>query len=497
MLELGCGRGGNLLPMAATLPECSFVGVDLSSMHIEVARADVEALALPNIEVHAADIRDLDASLGAFDYVVCHGVYSWVPDDVQGHILRVCRELLAPQGLAYISYNTLPGWHLRGLVRDILMREAGTAGPVEARIARARDLLSLLSHQPQGGPNTWVRGEVELLSGMSDAYLRYEHLADHNHPVYFRDFALRAARAGLAYVTDAHDWSRSTEQLSPEARSWIDRHSTTLLDTEHYLDLLETRFFRRSVLCHKERPVDRRIEHARLHPLWIAADLTPDPAAPPLTAETEETFSGPGEVTLTAVPPLLRAALRALAAAPRGLPFPDLVTAARALLATAGTPSALDTPAAVPSPSPDAHSPHPEPHPTPLEDDLALLGGNLLGLAAQGVIELRPGPRPYAPSPGDRPATTPVARRQAGSGAPGCTTLRHRRVAVDSMDRSLLARMDGRRDRADLTRGVLDDITAGHVHIEAEGAPVTDPESIEELVRQKLAHLAEMAFVLP
>lgn len=476
VLELGCGRGGNLLPMAATLPACRFVGVDLSAMHVAVARDDVEALALPNIEVHVADIRDLDASLGTFDYILCHGVYSWVPDDVQGHILRVCRELLAPEGIAYLSYNTLPGWHLRGLVRDVLLREAGTAAPVDVRIGRARDLLALLAHLPSGGAAAWVRGEVELLAGMSDAYLRYEHLAEHNHPVYFRDLALRAARAGLAYVTDAHDWSRSTDRLAPEARAWIDRHAGSLLDTEHYLDLLDTRFFRRSLFCHKERPVDRRVERARLHGLWLAADLAPDPAAPPLDTPAEETFLGPGDVALTASLPPLRAALRALAAAPRGLPFDEVAAAARAMLTAAGS-AGGDAP--------------------PAGGDADLLGDNLLGLAAQGVIEILPGPRPWAAEAGERPATTPVARRQAASGAPACTSLRHRRLAVDSMDRSLLARMDGRRDRADLARGVLDDIAAGLLSIEAEGAPVTDPASIEDLVRQKLDHLAARAFVLP
>lgn len=532
VLELGCGRGGNLLPMAATLPGCHFTGVDLSSMHIAVARDDVEALGLSNIDVHVADIRDLDASLGAFDYIVCHGVYSWVPDDVQHHILRVCRELLAPEGVAYVSYNTLPGWHLRGLVRDVLLREAGTTAPVDIRIGRARELLALLSHLPQTGAGGWVRGEVDLLAGMSDAYLRYEHLAEHNHPVYFRDLALRAARAGLAYVTDAHDWARSTDRLAPEARAWIDRRSRNLLDTEHYLDLIETRFFRRSLFCHKERPVDRRIDPARLHGLWLAADLTADPSAPPLTSEADETFSGQGDVTLTAAPPLLRAALRVLAATPRGLSFPDLASAARALLdaATAGEGAGLDAstlpeassagldapslpsasragasgspagathagPSAEPRGQPSSGGAHS--HAPPTAEDLELLGGNLLGLATQGVIELSPGPRPYSPVPGDRPATTSVARRQAASGAPGCTSLRHRRIAVDSMDRSLLARMNGERDRADLTRGVLDDIAAGLVSIEVDGEKVTDPASIEELVRQKLDHLAARAFVLP
>jgi SAM-dependent methyltransferase len=476
LLELGCGRAGNLLPMAATLPHSRFAGVDLSSMHIAVAKTDIEALCLPNIQVNTADIRDLDDSLGTFDYVVCHGVYSWVPEDVQQHILRVCRSLLAPDGIAYVSYNTLPGWHLRGLVRDILLLEAGRDAPADVRIARARDLLGLLAHLPAKGAAAWIRGEVELLSGMSDAYLLYEHLAQNNRPVYFRDFAESAAQKGLLYITDAHDWARSTDKLAPDARDWIEQRSRSLLDTEHYMDLLEPRFFRRSLLCHREREIDRRITWTRLKDLWLSSDLAPDTDPPQLDIEIEETFSAPENVVLTAAPPLLRAALRALHGSPRGMPFGELVSASHRAVSVASHRSSDSGPSA---------------------EELDRLGGNLLGLAAQGMIELLPGPRPYSAAAGERPEATVIARRQAAQGAPGCTTLRHRRVAVDRMDRSLLSRMDGRTDRAGLVAGVLEDIECGSLQIEAEGEKVRDAASVEELVRQKLDHLARMAFLLP
>src|SRR5262245_39050357 len=110
VLELGCAAGGNLIPMAVTYPESHFVGVDLSGREIAEGQRAIETLRLKNIQLAQRDIRDLGDELGRFDYVICHGVYSWVSADVRDKILDLCARLLAPQGVAYVSYNTYPGW---------------------------------------------------------------------------------------------------------------------------------------------------------------------------------------------------------------------------------------------------------------------------------------------------------------------------------------------------------------------------------------------------
>jgi SAM-dependent methyltransferase len=120
VLELGCARGGNLIPLALALPRSRFVGIDSSAHQVVAAREVIAALGLGNIEVSQRSILDVDAGFGSFDYIICHGTYSWVPSEVQDKILAVCARNLAPGGVAYVSYNTYPGWHLRGLVRDLL-----------------------------------------------------------------------------------------------------------------------------------------------------------------------------------------------------------------------------------------------------------------------------------------------------------------------------------------------------------------------------------------
>ncbi len=124
VLELGCARGGNLIPMAFHLPNSEFIGVELSARQAEMARKTVQDLNLDNVRVENASILDVDRSWGTFDYIISHGVYSWVPEEVQDRILTISSRNLAPQGIAYISYNTYPGWHMRGMVRDMMLFHA-------------------------------------------------------------------------------------------------------------------------------------------------------------------------------------------------------------------------------------------------------------------------------------------------------------------------------------------------------------------------------------
>src|SRR3989454_2370246 len=141
VLELGCGAGGNLIPMAMSLPGARFVGIDLSRRQIADARSMAHALGLTNVDFRAHDLADIDDALGVFDFIVCHGVFSGVPATVREAILAVCRRNLHPDGVASVSYNVYPGWHLKGLVRDMLLFRVGGDGEPQARIQRARSVL--------------------------------------------------------------------------------------------------------------------------------------------------------------------------------------------------------------------------------------------------------------------------------------------------------------------------------------------------------------------
>lgn len=117
VLELGCGSGGNLIPMAYRLPGSRFTGIDLAERAIAEGRRVAGELELANLDLVAADLREIGPAMGEFDYIVAHGMYSWIPDDLRDRLLAVCRERLAPQGVAFISYNTLPGRYVRTMFR--------------------------------------------------------------------------------------------------------------------------------------------------------------------------------------------------------------------------------------------------------------------------------------------------------------------------------------------------------------------------------------------
>ena len=108
VLELGCAGGGNLLPMAQGLPGSEFVGLDVSEAQITAGQTLRQALGLNNLTLTQMDILDVPAGLGQFDYIIAHGIYSWVPPQVRDKVLQVCQDHLAPQGVAYVSYNCYP-----------------------------------------------------------------------------------------------------------------------------------------------------------------------------------------------------------------------------------------------------------------------------------------------------------------------------------------------------------------------------------------------------
>src|ERR687888_904634 len=156
VLEVGCGAGGNLLAMAAATPGVRAVGVDLASAPIEEGRAAAAAIGLDNVELRQGDVRALtDGQLGAFDYVVAHGVYAWIPPDARQALMALIASHLAPDGLAYVSYNAHPGGYFRRMLRDAgLWHARGIADPLE-RAAKAQELYVFLKEQRMTEADTY------------------------------------------------------------------------------------------------------------------------------------------------------------------------------------------------------------------------------------------------------------------------------------------------------------------------------------------------------
>jgi len=271
VLELGCSSGTNLLAMAQLFPAAEFVGLDSSARQIESARETLAATGLTNVRFLHADIADPGEDLGLFDYVISHGVYSWVPGPVKEAILRTSRENLKPGGVAYVSYNVLPGWRMRGALRDMMLMHTAGIPDVAGKVAQGKALIQFLAEScaedtPYG---KYLQQELELLKNVDDGYIAHDFFEAENDALYFSDFLKAAAAAKLQYLGDAEPATMIAENLPAKAAATLRSLNLNLLATEQYMDFVRNRMFRSTLLCHPEAALNRNIDPQCLEGLYV------------------------------------------------------------------------------------------------------------------------------------------------------------------------------------------------------------------------------------
>ncbi|HEY5060355.1 MAG TPA: methyltransferase regulatory domain-containing protein, partial [Gemmatimonadaceae bacterium] len=428
VLELGCASAGNLVPMALEYPQSRFVGVDLAPGQIAAGAAVVAALGIENLSLHSASIADIGDAFGEFDFVICHGVYSWVPGHVQDAILRVCSRNLARGGVAYVSYNTYPGWHVRMMVRQMILTQDDPQLPPTERVSRARAFLERLAAEvaaPATLHTAVLRDEIAVVRGQADFHFLHEQLEPFNAPVLFSEFAGRAAQHGLRYLSEATiaDARAVATNATPP-----DGSEDEIIRAEQYDDFIRGGTFRRTLLCHSGEDVRRGAGATAIPGLYLtmrAERVTPDADDLPPALGVESFRSADG-VTVSTSHPLIVAGLHALEqSAPRALRFANLVEAVRARQGTLKTANADS------------------------EAEAGELADAMLQCAKVGLIALRSSPISCARRVSDRPVASPLALWQAQrSGV--VSNLRHGTVELPAVARFLLVHLDGRHDRAQL-----------------------------------------------
>jgi SAM-dependent methyltransferase len=253
-LEIGCGTGGNVVALAYHLTEGRFLGVDAAEVPIAAGERMRVELDLGNLTLTARDLRGIGAESGEFDYIVAHGVYSWVPAEVRDALLRVCRERLAPNGIAFVSYNTLPGRYARRYLRDLMLFHTRDIRDTDERLRQARWSLQYLANSPRL-PDIWrplVESDTAALLQMGDGWLFHDDFAEFDDPVYFHEFAAHASRHGLQYLGDADP----PEMFDPEGL--LKPVPGGVIEREQYMDFLKARRFRQTLLCHQGLTLERR-----------------------------------------------------------------------------------------------------------------------------------------------------------------------------------------------------------------------------------------------
>lgn len=395
VLEVGCGDGANLLPMALAHPRARFTGLDPSKLLMTRARGIAADLGLANVELIEQDLRALDPRHGPYDYVIAHGFYSWVPPDVRDALFRLAGAQLAPGGLLYVSYNLLPGGHLRRVMFDALRfgLPPSTVGAerVEAARALADELVDAWSRSGRVSPQ--LAAEFADLSTRTESAIAHDELAPVNDAVYVTRFVRHAGAHGLGFLAEAEPSTMAATGLPPRLQQVI--AGADPLAREQWLDFARVRKFRQSILARAADVAQARFTPAAIDGLQLSASTT-------YAQERERGQEPAGDPLLDALVDAYPASLPASAIVQR------LVAAGRS-----------------PAQAREA----------------------MVRCVFAGSVDLHALPLAPAPVAGDRPAAFPVARWQAAR-REILTNLRHEGVRLDDdVAFALLAGCDGTRDR--------------------------------------------------
>ncbi len=392
VLDIGCGDGANIIPMALAYPGSQFVGFDLSERAIERGLEIIEALQLPNVRLEALDLSVADFGAGGFDYVIAHGLYSWISAPVREAMMAGVKHHLAANGVAFVSHNALPGGHAHTMIREMLLFHLRGVEGATARMQAASQRLQRMAEDYSGDTpfERLAKNVCQKLLERSPQVVAHDELSEVFEPVHLHQFLDHAARHGLQFLTEAGP-TRCGEGFRPPYA--LDELDFDVLAHAQKLDFDVLRSYRQNLLVHADVALDRRPVPSRLLGLHAAS----------AAQRQEPGVYEVGTLRFQLDDAALQHVVERLSQAwPTALPVAGLV-----------------------------------------DDEVRL--GALLRMYWSGAIELHSAAGPFSTEVGERPCASPLARLQASRGQ-RVATLRH--VVVDIGDPAglrFIAGLDGRR----------------------------------------------------
>ena len=257
VLELGATYGGNIISQALFNPDATFVGIELSQEQVEKGNEVIANAGLTNVSLIQSDIASIGSEIGTFDYIIAHGVYSWVDDGVKDALLRLIDEHLAEDGIAYVSYNTYPGWHTMEEVRQLMMfsnRDKAQFNHKE-KVLHGKTIGSIVGSQILKYDNLKERnskflGALRSVMQKDEYYVGHDHLEPNNDPVYFYQFNDHLGAHNLAYLCDADLTLSMVRSFDADIADTLDKLALNdHVAQEQYLDFMLDTTFRKSIIC--------------------------------------------------------------------------------------------------------------------------------------------------------------------------------------------------------------------------------------------------------
>ena len=277
VLDIGCGAGGNLMPMALLWPEGEYVGIDLASTAIDKAKVTAARLGLRNVRFECADLMDLPAEFGQFDYIIAHGFISWVPAPVRERVFEICRDRLTRQGIGYISYNAYPGSRVRELFRDIMIEHTRGVEDPNERAAQGRAIVETIADSGVSSDaiQELARFERDVICRKSVGSLLHDELNEIFHSLYFHEFEALASKHNLQFLFEAvYDEGQPPMSQTEEATALLERAKERgFLVYQQYQDFLKLRRFRQSLVTHASVKLDRDAPPRSMHQFHFATPL--------------------------------------------------------------------------------------------------------------------------------------------------------------------------------------------------------------------------------
>ncbi len=283
-LELGCGTGMGACMLAAANPHAEFVGIDFNPSHVAAAQALIASAGLDNVRVEEASFAELAGArggvLGRFDYVVAHGVWTWIGPEAQADLVGALDRCVRPGGVVYMGYNNMAGWAssltLQRLIAD---HAARTPGDSLARVrAAVKFALALRAAEPRGVD--FSRLELQLKDTLDDpdrappglyAYLAHEYLNAHWRPVFPADLAADLADAKLTFIGGADPFSALPELSMTAAQAKASEAYSDPAGRGALADLLAPASFRQDVFMRGPQPLSPQRKEAALRAVRLAA----------------------------------------------------------------------------------------------------------------------------------------------------------------------------------------------------------------------------------
>ncbi len=465
VLEIGTASGANILPMAAVLPNSSFVGFDYSNVQIERAKTVVSETGLTNISFHHMDIMDITPEFGEFDYIIAHGIYSWVPPAVQEKVLDICKHNLAPQGIAYVSYNTYPGWHMLDIVRNQMLYHTRNLPNNNEKAQTGQEWIEFIAHVLSNHSDMAYASAFENYLGfrslqvanLEASAVLHEELETYNQPLYFHQFVERAEQRDLQYLTEAEFQMVMPNGLTKEVTDYLKNIVHNTVELEQYYDFLHNRTFRRTLLCHANIAVNRRLSIQPVQNFYISSEAKPAEAADQKAAPGVEYFMGADGSKFATDHPLTKAAFHHLIeVAPVRVHFNDLVKVAGSRFKSI----------------------------QPADSNPDILATNLLQAFSYSgnLIDFRSFAPQMARVISEHPLATTLARYQCRH-EPYAVSLNHIRVDLNNFSRLVLANLDGENNRDALLDFLVGLAEKGEIKLpNADQTPKTTEE-----IRQSLA----------